>query len=210
MNRKQSRSRNSLGIGKAPIVLLKTDKEEKNPVGLQLHSPNSISSRSFAASISRILSASCLSNTLRSAFNRSFSTSASRGLDIALSGVNPPAPGSLGEMLAPGDLNGGSAYSPRSALVGPAIGDSSAVVDGLRIDLIDEIRLALSWPLSVPFTESASVVEKDRFRAEEINEAGDRDDCLSSAIVEFIEASGASLFSSLREGGRLREAVLCW
>jgi hypothetical protein len=47
-------------------------------------------------------------------------------------------------MLAPGDLNGGSAYSPRSALVGPEIGGSSALVDGLRIDLIEEIRLALS------------------------------------------------------------------
>jgi hypothetical protein len=94
--------------------------------------------------------------------------------------------------------------------VGPAAGGSSAVVDGLRIDLIDEILLALSWPFSTPLTESASVVEKDRFRDEEIKEAGDRDDCLSSAIVEFIGASGANLFSSLREGGTLREPVLCW
>lgn len=78
------------------------------------------------------------------------------------------------------------------------------------MDLIDEILLALSWPLSALFTESASVAEKDRFRAEEIKEAGDSDDCLSSAIVEFMEASGANLFSSLREGGTLREPVLCW
>jgi hypothetical protein len=54
------------------------------------------------------------------------------------------------------------------------------------------------------------VVEKDRFRVDERKEAGDKEDCLSSVMAEFIEASGASLFSSFREGGMLREMVLCW
>lgn len=62
------------------------------------------------------------------------------------------------------------------------------------MDLMEEIRFALSTPLSVALPASVSVAEKDRFRLEEGNDAGDKDDCLSLAIaaIEFIGGSRLS------------------
>jgi hypothetical protein len=74
-----------------------------------------------------------------------------------------------------------------------------ADIDGLRIDFrfIEEIRFELSCPDSCAVDASPSVVEKDRFRVGERNEAGDRDVFLSSLAA--IDAMGASRLSSFVE-----------
>lgn len=69
------------------------------------------------------------------------------------------------------------------------------------MDLMDETRFALSWPLSATLPTSVSVAENDRFRLERRSNAGDDDDCLS-IMVAVIEVIGGSRFSSL--GGLCR------
>jgi hypothetical protein len=74
-----------------------------------------------------------------------------------------------------------------------------AAVEGLRIDFkfIEEIRFELSWLASSAVDASPSVVEKDRFRVGERNEAGDKDVFLS--LLAAIDAMGASRLSSFME-----------
>jgi hypothetical protein len=84
------------------------------------------------------------------------------------------------------------------------LGGLSAEVEGLSIDLIliDETRFELSCAVSPELNASLSVVEKDRFRAGERNEAGERDVCLS--VVVPIDVMGANRLSSFNEPGKLR------
>ena len=74
-----------------------------------------------------------------------------------------------------------------------------ADVDGFSIDLIliEEIRFELSCPVSCEANASLSVVEKDRFRVGDRNEAGDSDVFLS--LFDDIDAMGASRLSSFRD-----------
>lgn len=88
--------------------------------------------------------------------------------------------------MKPGDLIGGREKS------------RSSFLEGFKISLIEEMRLALSYP-SPPLIESDSVAENDRFRrGGDKNDAGDREDWRSGAPAA-IEFSGGKRFSSLRE-----------
>jgi hypothetical protein len=79
------------------------------------------------------------------------------------------------------------------------LGGVPAEVEGLSIDLrlIEDIRFELSCGGSCEANASLSVVEKDRFRVGERNEAGDKDVFLS--LFEAIDAIGASRLSSFKE-----------
>ena len=74
------------------------------------------------------------------------------------------------------------------------------------MDLIEDSRFAFSCAVSTGLLNcSPSVVEKERFRLGERNEAGESEVCLSpDTAVAIDDCMGGNLLSSIRDPGKLR------